>query len=356
MPLIDAARLESGLTAVFAAAGASPREAALIARHLVEASLRGHDSHGVGLTPSYLEAVRTGRMRLGQPLALARDLGALVVCDAGHGAGQVMAHEAMLLGIERARAHGLAVVALRDAHHIGRIGHWAEQCAEAGLVSIHFVNVPRYAAVAAFGGTQARLGTNPFAAGFPRVNEAPIIVDFATSRWAAGKVRVAMNKGEPLPEGVLLDGQGSPTTDPALLFADPAGVLLPFGEHKGFGLGLACELLAGALTGGDTQDGSRAQSVSNSMLSILLPPESFAGAQDYAQRVDALLRWLARDQDTGRPSLTPGEPELACRTRRLTGGLPVDEATWAEMTSAAAALGVTDLTPLAGEASPSQER
>lgn len=343
MPMIDASRLEPGLSAVFAAAGASSREAALIARHLVEASLRGHDSHGVGLTPSYLEAIGAGRMRLGRPLVVTRDFGALVVCDAGHGAGQVMAHEAMELGLERARAHGLAVVALRDAHHLGRIGHWAEQCAEAGLVSVHFVNVPRYAAVAAFGGTQARLGTNPFAAGFPRANDAPIIVDFATSRWAFGKVRVAMNKGETLPEGVLLDGRGNPTTDPSDLFADPAGVLLPFGEHKGFGLALACELLAGALTGGDTQDGSRAQSVSNSMLSILLPPDSFAGAQDYAERVDALRRWLAQDGETGRPSLMPGEPELACRAQRLASGLPIDAATWAAMNSAAAALGVTEL-------------
>lgn len=354
MPSIDAHRLESGLAAVFAAAGASGREAALIARHLVEASLRGHDSHGVGLLPTYLDAIRTGQMRLGRPVAVTRDMGALVVCDGGLGAGQVMAHEAMELGIERAGAHGAAVVALRDAHHLGRIGHWAEQCAEAGLVSVHFVNVPRYAAVAAFGGTQARLGTNPFAAGFPRANGAPIIVDFATSRWAFGKVRVAMNKGEPLPEGVLLDGQGNPTIDPSALFADPAGVLLPFGDHKGFGLALACELLAGALTGGDTQDGSRARSVSNSMLSILLPPESFAGAQGYAERVDALCRWLARDGETGRPSLMPGEPELDCRARRLAGGLPIDAATWAAMQSAAAALGVTelaDITPQPGPAS-----
>ncbi len=274
MPQIDASRLEPSLAAVFSAAGADGREAALIARHLVEASLRGHDSHGVGLTAHYCEAIRAGVMRLGRPLAVARDLGALLLCDAAHGAGQVMAHEAMLLGIERAKVHGLAAIALRDAHHVGRIGHYAEQCAEAGLVSIHFVNVPRHAAVAAHGGAAARLGTNPFAAGFPRKDAPPIIVDFATSRWAVGKVRVARNKGERLPDGILLDPAGQPTNDPALLFADPAGALLPFGEHKGFGLGLACELLAGALIGGDTQDGSRSDGVSNSMLSILLPPRA----------------------------------------------------------------------------------
>ncbi len=343
MPQIDPVRLEPRLAALFVAVGASEREAALIARHIVEASLRGHDSHGVGLTPYYLEAIEAGRMRIGQRLTVARDLGALLVCDAGYGAGQVMGHEAMLLGIERARAHGLAVVALRDAHHVGRIGHYAEQCAEAGLVSVHFVNVPRHAAVAAYGGAAARLGTNPFAAGFPRQGAPPIIVDFATSRWAMGKVRVAMNKGERLPFGILLGGDGAPTDDPAQLFADPAGVLLPFGEHKGFGLALACELLAGALTGGATQDGRQDAAVSNSMLSILLPPESFAGADDYRDRLKALCGWLARDGETSHPSLLPGDPELARRESRLTSGLPIDDATWAAMVSAAAALGVTDL-------------
>ncbi len=343
MPEIDPVRLEPRLASLFAVAGASEHEAALIARHIVEASLRGHDSHGVGLTPHYLDAIRAGGMRLGQPLKVLRDLGALIVCDAGSGAGQVMAHEAMLLGIERARRHGLAVVALRDAHHVGRIGHYAEQCAEAGLVSIHFVNVPGHAAVAAYGGSAARLGTNPFAAGFPRKDAPPIIVDFATSRWAMGKVRVAMNKGEQLPDGILLDGAGQPTNNPAMLFADPAGVLLPFGEHKGFGLALACELLAGALTGGETQDGRKAAAVSNSMLSILLPPESFAGADDYADRLKALCDWLARDRDTSHPGLLPGEPELERRAQRLAHGLPIDDATWASMIAAAAALGVTDL-------------
>jgi uncharacterized oxidoreductase len=343
MPMIDPERLEHGLVATFAAAGASREEAALIARHLVEASLRGHDSHGVGLMPSYLDAIRTGHMRLGRPLAIIRDLGALVVCDAGHGAGQVMAHEAMKLGIARARAHGMAVIALRDAHHVGRIGHWAEQCAEAGLVSIHFVNVPRSPAVAAFGGIQARLGTNPFAAGFPHPGAPPVIVDFATSRWAVGKVRVAMNKGELLPEGILLDAQGNPSVDPSLFFADPAGVLLPFGEHKGFGLALACELLAGALTGGATQDGSRGESVSNSMLSILLPPGSFAGDADYAERVEKLASWLMRDRESGRAALMPGEPEITRRRQRLTEGLPIDQTTWDAMTTAAAARGISDL-------------
>ena len=339
MPDVDALQLQAGISRTFQAAGATEREAGLIAVHLVEASLRGHDSHGVGLLPSYLESIEAGRMVLGRPLAVARDLGALVVCDGRHGAGQVMAHEAMELGIARARTHGLCVMALRDAHHIGRIGHWAEQCAAEGLVSIHFVNVPRHAAVAAFGGTAARLGTNPFAVGIPRPGREPVVVDFATSRWAVGKVRVANAKGETLPEGILLDAEGHPTVDPSKLFVSPAGALLPFGEHKGFGLAFACELLAGALTGGATQDGSTEAGVTNSMLSILLPPGSFDEADDYTARVEALAGWMAEDRHTK----LPGDPERATRAKRLADGLPVDQATWDAMVAGAARVGVRDL-------------
>lgn len=341
--LADAVRLERGLAAAFAAAGASPAEAGLIARHLVEASLRGHDSHGVGLLPHYLDAIRSGALRLGRELQVASDLGYLLVCDGGQGPGQVMAHEATRLGIERARKHGVCVVALRDAHHVGRIGHWAEQYAAAGLVSIHFVNVPGHAAVAAFGGTAARLGTNPFAAGFPRSGGEPVIVDFATSRWAVGKVRVAMQKGETLPEGILLDADGRPSVDPSLLFATPAGALLPFGEHKGFGLALACELLAGALTGGSTQTGAKAQGVTNSMLSVALSPERFAGGASYDGRVDALAAWLASEDPRGSPIQLPGEPERALRQKRLVEGIPVESATWEAMIASVAALGIASL-------------
>ena len=133
----------------------------------------------------------------------------------------------MVLGIARARDLGTCIVSLRDSHHIGRIGHWAEQCAEAGLVSIDFVNVVSEPSVAPFGGTMPRLGTNPFAAGFPRPEGPPIVVDFATSRWAVGKVRVAFNKGEEVPPGTLLDAAGQPTLDASALFG------VPFGRTRG---------------------------------------------------------------------------------------------------------------------------
>lgn len=340
--LIAADRLEDDVARIFAAAGSNAREAGLIARHLVEANLRGHDSHGVGVLPGYIAAARDGHLKLNHTLAIAHDSGGLLVCDAGHGAGQVMAHDAIAQGIDRVRHHGFAIVALRNSYHIGRIGHWAEQCAAAGFVSIHFVNVPGHAAVAPFGGTRARLGTNPFAAGFPNAAADPVIVDFATSRWAVGKVRVAMKKRETVPPGTLFDPAGKPTVDPAALFASPAGALLAFGEHKGFGLGLACELLAGALIGGATQHGPPLAAIINSMLSIVFDPASFGPTAAYEAQVSALLRWVTSDAAPMAVQL-PGEPERARRETFLRERLSIDPATWTAITIAADSVGVRDL-------------
>jgi uncharacterized oxidoreductase len=337
--IVDPHRLERGLAAVFANAGMAADDAAVTARHLVEADLRGHPSHGVGLMPGYVAAMRAGEMRLDARLTVVRDDGPLVLLDAGSGPGQPMAHAATALAIERAGRHGLAAVGLRDAYHIGRIGHWAEQCAAAGLVSLHVVNVPTRAVVVPHGGAAARLGTNPFTAAFPRRGAEPIVVDFATSRWAMGKMRVAMAKGETVPDGYLLDADGRPTGDPSVMFRTPLGALLPFGEHKGSALALAVELLAGALLGGFTQSGASIASVTNSMLTIAFDPAALAGADAYAERVEALAAWVATDPGV----LLPGDPERARRSAAMAGGLSVDPATWNEMAAAAASVGVADL-------------
>jgi uncharacterized oxidoreductase len=340
--IIAADQLERAVCAVFRAAGSEEEEARLVAHHLVGANLRGHDSHGVGLLRGYLAAIARGDLRLNQRLSVARDAGSLLVLDGGNGAGAAMGHAAMEMGITRAGRDGFALVALRDSYHIGRIGAWAEQCAAAGLVSIHFVNVPAHAAVAPFGGTRARLGTNPFAAGFPREGAPPIVVDFATSRWAVGKVQVARRKGAAVPPGILLDAAGRETADPAALYGPPPGALLPFGEHKGFGLALACELLAGAVTGGLTQDGTASEAITNSMLSVILSPASL-GSGTYHQRLEALVAWVTAEAEEAGHVLLPGEPEETRRARLLAEGITLDPATWADMAEAAASVGIANL-------------
>jgi uncharacterized oxidoreductase len=337
-------RLNQIVRAIFMAAGSSEREAALVADHLVEANLKGHDSHGVGMLPAYIDNARTGALTLNQSLSVVLDAGPLIICDGLVGLGQAMAHDAISIGIERALATGACILGLRNSHHIGRIGHWAEQCAAAGLVSIHFVNVVSEPSVAPFGGTQARVGTNPFAVGIPRAQEPPVIVDFATSRLAMGKVRVAFNKGESVPPGTLLDTSGQPTNDPAVMFAEPIGALLPFGEHKGWGLSLACELLGAALTGGKTQSGpKRSNAIINSMFSVLVSPDRLGTEASFNHEIDAFVTWVQSGATKAMQVLLPGDPERVIKRQRERDGIPIDQKTWDQIVMSAEAVGVTDV-------------
>lgn len=338
-----AQELEPQIELIFGAAGSRAREAALIARHLVEANLCGHDSHGVGVVPAYLRNVRDKRLVLNRRLETTIDTGSVLVCDAGLGAGQAMAHDAMQLGIARARETGNCAVALRESHHVGRIGHWAEQCAAAGMVSIHFVNVVAGAFVAPFGGSGARLGTNPFAAGFPRQGGDPVVVDFATSRLAMGKIRIAGNKGESLPDGVVIGADGRPANDPSVMFAKPRGALTTFGEHKGWGMQLACELLGAALVGAPVQSGPDLDGgLTNSMFSVIIAPDRLGTAGLYAQRLEEVAAWVMSENVHGPGEvLLPGMPERRARAERIRDGIPFDHESWAQLTKAAESVGVS---------------
>lgn len=340
--VVPAGRLEAIVRAIFASLGSSEREAGLIARHLVEANLRGHDSHGIGMIPAYVTNGRSGDMVVNNRLETVLDTGTLLICDGGQGAGQVMAHDAMALGIERAREHGSCIMGLRNSHHIGRIGHWAEQSVAAGMVSIHFVNVVSEPSVVPFGGTRPRMGTNPFAIGVPRPGADPIVLDFATSRWAVGKMRVAFNKGESIPEGYLLDAEGRPTTNPGDLFASPPGGLLTFGEHKGWGMSLACELLGAALTGGKSQTGPRASpAILNSMLAVIVSPDRLGTSGAFSDSLEDVVRWVQSENEAGAGVRLAGDPERETRARRLAEGIPVDPSTWEVVLAAGEQAGLT---------------
>jgi uncharacterized oxidoreductase len=330
--------------AIVAAAGSSPREAEAVAVNLVEANLRGHDSHGVGMVPRYVEAIQEGGLKIDAHVAVVADSGALLTLDGQQGYGQVIGAEAMALGIDRARQHGVCVVGLAHSHHLGRIGQWAEQCVEAGLVSIHFVNVISRPIVAPFGGRDARLGTNPFCVGIPRPGGEPVVLDFATSKIAQGKTRVAYNKGVPVEPGTIIDDHGEPTTDPRFTVVPPTGALLPFGEHKGAGLALICELLGGALAGGQTggpvTDGRRR--VLNSMFSIIVDAERLGTEANLASEMESFVAWhTASPPVAGLDRVkTPGEPERAMRAARLAAGVPVDAVTWSEIVEAGVKVGL----------------
>jgi len=342
--LVQVDPLHALVRAIFETAGWSGRDAALTADHLVLANLSGHDSHGVGMIPIYIDAARKGLLKTACNVTTVVDSGALLTLDGGMGLGQVVGHDAMAIAIERAHAQGAAVVALRNAHHLGRIGHWAEQVAAAGLVSIHHVNViGRPALVAPFGGTQARFATNPYAIGYPRPGREPIVLDFATSRIAHGKTRVAWKRGRRVAEGNLLDPEGQPTTDPSVMWTSPLGALLPFGEHKGYGLAFLGELLAGGLSGAGTIPGRTEWGlIINNMLSILIDPARLGGADTYATETERVVDWVrsTRAAEGVGTVRVPGEPEREMRARRGADGITLDPTSWGDIVASALSLGL----------------
>lgn len=335
--------LDAAVRALFRAAGSQDEEARLAAAQLVGANLTGHDSHGVGMIPIYVDILQAGELHLNRRPHTVMQAGALSVLDAGLGLGQVAGHEAMQVAIARAKEHGISLTGLRMSHHIGRIGHWAEMAAAEGLISLHFVNVISTPVVAPWGGGDARLVTNPVAIGVPRVGAPPLILDFATSKLAVGKVRVALNSGKSLPPDVLLDAQGQPTQDPAQLFA--GGALLPFGDHKGSGLALMCEILGAALFGGPVQhEVPRRRRIVNNMLTIAIDPSRLGTLEALSADITRLVAWVRASPATGEAAVqVAGEPELAARAARASG-VPIDGETWRQLQAAADVVGLGAVT------------
>jgi uncharacterized oxidoreductase len=351
--LIGAETLSALVGDIFRASGCDAAEADRIAHHLLGANLAGHDSHGVVRVPRYVEWQQAGYVVAGQQAEVVTDGGAFALLDAHYGFGQTVAPQATALGIERALQHGTAIIALRNAGHIGRVGAYSEQALAAGLISIHFVNVAGSVLVAPFGGTERRFSTAPFSVGVP--TDPPVVLDFATSRVAEGKVLVASNGGKELPHDALVEPDGTLSSDPHTLYgpyeqvgprnaAAGLGAIRAFGEHKGSGLAFMCELLAGAFTGGGCSGpvGERGR-IANGMLSIFISPKHFGTEAAFKQSAEDYVAWVksCRPDAPGGEVLTPGEPEARLRAERLANGVPLQPDTWASIVQCARKLGVT---------------
>lgn len=331
---------------ILQAAGSEEREAAIVADHLVEANLCGHDSHGVGMLPTYIKNIGAGLLKPNIRPKLINDTGNLLLFDGQRGYGQVAAREAMHEAISRCRNTGLALMGLRNAFHIGRVGSYGEQSIAAALVSLHFVSVVDHEPlVAPFGGSCGRYGTNPLCIAVPgSASSDAILLDMATSKIAVGKTRVALNQGLEVPAGGLLDAKGQPTCDPAVVFANPRGAILPFGDYKGYGLGLLCEILAGALTGGGTiqPEWPRRGGIVNHMLTILIDPGYFCEKPALEKEIEALIAYIraTTPAEPGGEVLIPGDPERRYRIQRGRSGIDIDEFTWREISAAARLVGL----------------
>ncbi len=334
--------------AVFAKAGSTTHEADMIARRLVDSNLMGHDSHGVVRVTSYIGWLGEGKINPNRHVRVVAEAPGFAILDGQGGYGQVLGGEAMAIGIAKAREAGVALVGLRHAHHLGRIGDWAETCAAEGCASIHFVNVVHAGGlVAPWGGRERRMSTNPFCCGMPIAGREPIVLDFATSKVAEGKVQVARNKGVDLPPGCVVDGDGRPSLNPSDLYGPPPGALAPFGDHKGYGLAFFCDLLAGALSGGGcNHDGHpNLGTVHNNMLSIIIDLRRLGDAGAIDGEARHFVDWMKKcaPVDPQGEVLAPGEPERRTRAERLANGIPLDETTIAQMQDAARKVGVAEV-------------
>lgn len=345
MPRIAPAALTDLVAEMLTRVGATPEVARQVALDLVEANLQGHDSHGMQLVPRYVENTEKGLIT---PDAVAEQVGgagSLAVWDGHMGYGQCIGRQVTAAGIEAARMHGLAAFGLRRTHHLGRIGAYAEMAVAEGMIGLFFVNaVSGKPVVSPFGGTDGRMGTNPICIGIPKSPD-PIILDFATSAIAVGKVKVAFNAGKPVPAGALVTHQGEASTDAAVMYGQgPRGALLSFGAHKGYGLALVCEILAGALTGGGTNqpETPNDRGIVNGMLGVLLDPARLAENPAFAAEVDAICAHVQASAP-GRV-LLPGDPERRAKAERLAQGIPLDDVSWGDLSACATRLGIPEAT------------
>ena len=347
MPVLQETQLLEFGGSLLAAGGANEKEAAVVGRSLVQANLRGHDSHGVMRIPFYIKQVQDGKLNAGSTLQVAHETSGTLVGDGNWGFGQVLSRDLMERLIEKAGEAGIASGSLRQSAHIGRLGEYAEMAAEKNMSAIICANTHGAAQrVAPVGGKRPRLGTNPICIGMPGGKNGPFVLDFGTSATAEGKVRVKKIAGEKVPDGWVLDPDGNPTNDPNQLYGDPPGTILPMGgdqAYKGFGLSFMIEMLCGALSGGQCAYPNPPAPVGNAAFFIVINPSQYAGFEHLKTEVENLEEYVRTVPriDGVDEVLLPGDPERRVMATRQESGIPLDDGNWNALLTLASELGVT---------------
>lgn len=336
--------------------GLPAADAEVVADNLVEADLRGVDSHGANLLALYVSRLRSGAIPPVAEVTVVRDDGSTVLLDGGLGFGQVAGLHAVELAVARAQAHGVATVAVRESTHLGALGYYTRRAAERGVIALAFQNGPTI--VPPYGGTTQLFSTNPLSYAVPAAEERPVVYDIATTTVAGNKVLLAKKRGDAtIPDGWANDDQGRPTND-----TEAASVhhLQWFGGHKGYGLALLVEVLAGALAGscfGRTED-TRSElhgkeRVAKGYAFITIDPARFAAPGEFQRRIDALVRDIHASEPAAGVArvLVPGELEDRRQAEREASGIPLSAGLVAELDALGAPL---QLPALGGSPSPAR--
>ena len=347
------------ITDIFKAKSCNNYEAKTIAERLCGSNLKGHDSHGIVRVPRYVLWMEWGWVFPNIKPELIVDSGALALIDAKQGFGQVAGEFAVDEGINRAKLHGVSVVGLKNSGHLGRIGDWSERAADAGLVSLHFVNVRGSLLVAPFGGSDRRGSTSPLSIGVPSKDTDHIILDMATSTVAEGKVMVAQKGGKPLPSGALIDSNGNLTINPEVMYGkinenevpnseNGTGAITAFGLHKGSGINFMMEMLGGALTGSGVSagiDDKEKRKFANGMLSLYVKVDNMVNFEYFLNEVRSYADFVRSSPPANKNEkvLIPGDKEISTYKDRLANGLPVAPIVWQNIKQTAKDLNVPNL-------------
>src|SRR5213082_555271 len=320
MPKIKAERLEEIGRALFIVAGTPEEEAALVMRHIVNANLIGHDSHGVIQIPTYIERIKVGHIVPGAPWVIVNE-------------------RAMRLTIEKAEKSNVAAATVFRQGHIGRLSSYTQMAAKAGMIGLITADSGRSPkAVAPFGGREARLGTNPISMAIPSDLDGPLYLDMATSAAAAGKIALAVARNQPVPDGWVIGSDGKPTNDPRQL--RQGGALLPLGGpeggYKGTGLAVMVEILCGLLTGlgfGVEPTGRH----NDGCFMAVFKVEAFRPLAEFKKEIGEFIKYLKETPPAEGSSgvLYPGEIEHQREQDRRKNGIDVEDSTWDKIKSLA---------------------
>jgi len=331
MPVFRPESLRRISEEIFTAYGAPPKEARLVSEFLVNANLCGHDSHGVIRVIQYVKAIEKGILRPGAKIETVRETASTALLNGNWGFGQVVAKKAMELAIEKAKEHSISAICAYNLYHIGRLADYTMLAAESDMIGIAMVNsTPN---VAPYGGRETLLSTAPISYAFPKGREHMLVLDIATSMCAEGKIRVSLHKGERIPEGYIIDKYGNPSTNPADLY--DGGALLPLGGdlagHKGFGLGLVVEVMAGILA--RAKCAYETDKKGNGVFFEVINIKDFMPIEEFKDRIDALIRRIksSKLRPGFKEILLPGEPELRAEMKRRVEGIHLPERTWIEI-------------------------
>jgi LDH2 family malate/lactate/ureidoglycolate dehydrogenase len=344
MPRIQADALVQYAQALLQSLGGPAEEASFVARLLVEADLSGHDSHGVIQIPGYLDAHSEGLIAPGAVFTRERETAATALVDGHWGFGQRLAHEATMLGIDKAHRCGISAVGAYHCYHVGHLGAYARLVAEAGMVGIIAVNDGGGGQrVAPYGGIAGRLSTNPLAVGLPTGTATPFILDMSTSVVAEGQVRIKRVRGEPMPRGWMIDAFGQTMTDPEG-FSHMTGSLVPLGGsvgHKGYGLGLAVDVLAGIL-GRAGHSREQIPPYNNGLFIMVVDIGRFLPLEEFTTEVRNFIAYIKTcpAASRGNEIVYPGEWAARTRCYRRHHGITIDPETWQRLRTIAQERGI----------------